>query len=79
MESAKPQAKHNLSENCLCNLGGEAMRLPHRALTALSARFAMTKSGMPDESGNYERRHDPKGSHYNSEAGGNSFPQRAQS
>jgi hypothetical protein len=46
----------------------EAMRLPHRALPALnslsaglSARFAMTKSGVPDESGNYERRHDPEG------------------
>jgi hypothetical protein len=45
MESAKPQAKRNLSENCLYNLDGEAMKLPHRALTALSARFAMTKKG----------------------------------
>jgi hypothetical protein len=40
------------------------MRLPHRAFTALSARFAMTKSGVPDESGNYERCHDPEESHY---------------
>jgi hypothetical protein len=38
----------------------QVMRLPHRALTALSGGFAMTGSDEPDESGNYERRHDPK-------------------
>jgi hypothetical protein len=42
----------------------QVMRLPRRALTALSARLARTGRDEPDESGNYERGHDPKGSHY---------------